>query len=80
MTWDRRKNAPIYSSSIKKIILVLVHVTTFTLYSKGGDYKLTYFNGRGRAEVARLCLAAAGVKFTDNRIEQSDWPAYKPSK
>ncbi|XP_071146779.1 glutathione S-transferase 1-like [Mytilus edulis] len=46
--------------------------------SKGGSYKLTYFNGKGRAEVARLCLAAAGVKYEDIRVEQSDWPALKP--
>lgn len=36
------------------------------------SYKLTYFNGRGRAELARLIFAAAGVPFEDERI--SDWP------
>jgi len=40
-------------------------------------YKLTYFNGRGRAEVSRLIFAAAGQEFEDNRVERSDWPSLK---
>merc|ERR1712226_1670079 len=32
------------------------------------DIKLTYFNGRGRAEISRLILAYAGVQFEDDRI------------
>ena len=32
------------------------------------QYKLTYFNGRGRAEVIRLIFAQAGVKYEDHRI------------
>ena len=39
------------------------------------NYKLTYFNGRGRAELSRLIFAAAGVEFEDERI--NDWPANK---
>ncbi|CAF0796427.1 unnamed protein product [Brachionus calyciflorus] len=39
------------------------------------NYKLYYFNGRGRAEISRLILAAAGVKYEDLRI--SDWPKTK---
>jgi len=39
--------------------------------------KLTYFNARGRGEITRLCLAAGGVKYEDNRIEFADWPALK---
>nr|AYN44551.1 glutathione S-transferase S11 [Brachionus koreanus] len=38
-------------------------------------YKLYYFNGRGRAEISRLILAAAGVKYEDVRI--TDWPTTK---
>lgn len=33
------------------------------------NYKLTYFNARFRAEVARLCFAVAEVKYEDNRID-----------
>ena len=45
-----------------------------------GKLKLTYFNGRGRGEPARLILAQAGVEYEDERIEFEDWPAFKPSK
>nr|UOU03302.1 glutathione S-transferase sigma 12/13-2 [Brachionus rubens] len=38
-------------------------------------YKLTYFNGRGRAELTRLIFTAAGAQFEDHRIEFSSWPA-----
>jgi len=41
--------------------------------------KLTYFNGRGRGELARLILAHGCREFEDCRIEQSDWPAMKPN-
>jgi len=43
------------------------------------NYKLTYFNARGRAEIIRLVLTAAGVPFEDKRIEFSEMPALKPS-
>jgi len=40
--------------------------------------KLTYFNARGRGEIARLVFAFGGIAYEDNRIEFSDWPALKP--
>jgi len=39
--------------------------------------KLTYFNGRGRAEVVRMIFAHAGVEFEDERVEQDQWPKQK---
>ena len=36
------------------------------------DIKLTYFYGKGRAEISRLILAFAGVKYEDNRITGKD--------
>ena len=44
------------------------------------NMKLTYFNGRGRAEVARLILSIAGEVFEDDRVDFSDWEALKPRK
>jgi len=43
------------------------------------NYKITYFNGRGRAETARQILAYAGVAFVDNRIDHADWGKLKPT-
>lgn len=43
-------------------------------------YKLVYFNARGRAEIARLMLAEAGVDYEDYRFDFSQWPAEKESK
>ena len=42
------------------------------------QYKLTYFNGRGRAETIRLIFAVAKQEFVDERIERDNWPALKP--
>ncbi|CAL1548220.1 unnamed protein product [Lymnaea stagnalis] len=39
--------------------------------------KLYYFDIRGRGEVARLILAAAGKRFEDIRFTLDDWPEYK---
>jgi len=44
------------------------------------SYKLTYFNGKGRAELVRYIFAQAGVAFEDVRVERSQWPELKPSK
>jgi hypothetical protein len=42
--------------------------------------KLTYFDVRARAELARMILAQAGAEYEDHRIEKSEWAAMKPSK
>ena len=44
------------------------------------EYKLTYFNLRGRAELSRLIFAYAGQKFQDVRIEREQWPELKESE
>ena len=41
------------------------------------QYKLTYFNGRGRAEVSRLIFAQAGVEYEDKRISGEEWGQLK---
>ena len=44
------------------------------------SYKLTYFDARGRGEISRMVLAAAGQKYEDDRVKSEDWPKLKPSK
>jgi len=44
-----------------------------------GDFKLTYFNVGGRAELTRLIFAKSGTGFEDERLEFSEWPARKAS-
>lgn len=41
------------------------------------EYKLNYFNAKGRAEIIRLIFAAAGQKYEDHRFESDKWPEYK---
>uniref|UniRef100_A0A4X1UBQ0 Hematopoietic prostaglandin D synthase n=2 Tax=Sus scrofa TaxID=9823 RepID=A0A4X1UBQ0_PIG len=43
------------------------------------NYKLTYFNMRGRAEIIRYIFAYLDIKYEDHRIEQADWPQIKPT-
>ena len=42
--------------------------------------RLLYFNLRGRAELARLILAAANEEYEDKRVEweSDEWTALKP--
>lgn len=42
-------------------------------------YKLTYFDGMGRGEVARLIFALAGQKYVDKRITFEEWSKCKAS-
>jgi glutathione S-transferase len=41
------------------------------------QYKLYYFNGRGRAELIRYIFAAADQAYEDVRFEREQWPNYK---
>ena len=49
---------------------------------EGVDMKpeVCYFQARGRAEIIRLTLAAAGVEFDDHRFTSEEWQKFKPSK
>jgi len=44
------------------------------------SYKLTFLNGRGRAELSRLIFAAAGVQYEDVRLERAEWARMKHSQ
>ena len=41
------------------------------------EYKLYYFDIRGRAEIIRLLFATAGKKYEDVRFPMDKWPEYK---
>lgn len=41
--------------------------------------KVTYFDDAGRAELTRLVLTFGNVEFIDERIDDADFPALKPS-
>lgn len=40
-------------------------------------YRLSYFDLRGRAEIARLIFACAKKEYEDNRVSREDWPEFK---
>lgn len=42
------------------------------------SYKLSYFKGKGRGELARLMFAAAGKEYEDERLAGETWLAFKP--
>jgi len=42
-----------------------------------GRPELVYFDGPGRAQLARLAFAAGGVDYTDTRVTQEQWPTVK---
>ncbi|XP_017777598.1 PREDICTED: glutathione S-transferase-like [Nicrophorus vespilloides] len=41
------------------------------------NYKLIYFNARGRAEHIRFIFAYAGIEYQDERIPREKWPELK---
>ncbi|XP_045104813.1 hematopoietic prostaglandin D synthase-like [Portunus trituberculatus] len=43
------------------------------------QYKLIYFDARGRAELTRWIFAYGGIDYVDERIKKEDWPERKKS-
>eukprot|EP00057_Strongylocentrotus_purpuratus_P007357 XP_011661831.1 PREDICTED: S-crystallin 1 [Strongylocentrotus purpuratus] len=44
------------------------------------NYKLIYFNARGRAEPARMMFALRGGEYVDDRFTHEEWPERKTNK
>ncbi|TOF87070.1 hypothetical protein CGJ15_25040, partial [Vibrio parahaemolyticus] len=63
--------------------LLCLHITTSVSLPAVGsimpEYKLIYFNARGRAELARWIFAYSGIPYTDERFENDEWPEKKKS-
>ena len=59
-------------------LLILINFATLSSSQKA-NYKLRYFNIRGRAEFLRYMFAYANQDYTDDRIENEDWPQIKPT-
>jgi glutathione S-transferase len=55
------------------------HICVSSLLKQMSTTELIYFNGAGRAEVTRILLHAAGVDFTDTRMQGGEWPTIKPT-
>ncbi|XP_022110404.1 glutathione S-transferase-like isoform X2 [Acanthaster planci] len=43
------------------------------------QYRVLYFNIKGKAQLIRLLLHDQGIAFTDDVIDKKDWPAMKPT-
>ncbi|VDH97633.1 Hypothetical predicted protein [Mytilus galloprovincialis] len=44
------------------------------------EYKLSYFNFKGRGELCRLLFVLADKKYEDHRFEREEWKDIKPCK
>jgi len=54
------------------------HNISSIIMAAANTYTLSYFNGRGLAEISRLLFAAAGVEYKDVRLGE-EWAAKKGS-
>ncbi|KAL5018476.1 hypothetical protein ScPMuIL_004198 [Solemya velum] len=46
---------------------------------RASGYTLTYFDGKGRAEMIRMALVLGGLEYKDVRVGFPEWPALKPT-
>ena len=65
---------------IEPMHVVFTYMSSDRIKASMVKYTLTYFNGRGRAEVSRLLFALADVEYEDERIVSENWPKMKPGE
>ncbi|EYC01084.1 hypothetical protein Y032_0110g150 [Ancylostoma ceylanicum] len=65
--------------SARYLVTLLLITTSCSLVVDAVQYKLTYFNGRGRAECARQLFALADQKYEDVRLTHEEFPKIKPN-
>lgn len=58
-------------------IIFLVLIVTIGYSCSEAEYKLSYFDLRGRGEFIRFIFAAANQKYQDDRISLSEWNDFK---
>ena len=56
----------------KNTLFILIFSALVNSYAMP-QYKLTYFQLRGKAEAIRMTLSVAGVEFEDVRVSVDDW-------
>lgn len=62
------------------LLLLVIIVILSLIFVQGQDIKLTYFNGKGNAEVSRMLLHLSNVEFSDIRAGKDfDWKVAKES-
>ena len=71
------------SPLIRRVIVIGV-ITYIHLFEEANgkmpEYKLYYFQSKGRAEVIRYIFAQAGQKYEDIRLNGDKWGELKPSE
>jgi len=68
---------------LRYFIFMVTNVHQYFLslqFSSMTNYKVIYFNGRGRAEIIRLTLTQAKQSFSDTRVQGEEWTKLKPCR
>lgn len=58
-------------------VIKVVQILQLPFADMSKKYVVHYFEARGRAEIIRLTLKAAGLEFEDHRFTREQWPEEK---